>query len=179
MIDESHFLAGSESPPHSRSPGPPTPCPQCGHRVLPDVSAGRCPTCGRECTRRAEKPNQHIADELFFRRERRSYWGLGFWVLLIVGPVYVAAFSVFESDILSSMPPSLRPYAEVSSNPVLALSLCAAGAGFCLANLWFPRERLRDILAYAVLIGFLILVFYGGLILPAAHVIRLIARLIH
>jgi hypothetical protein len=147
--------------------------------VLPDVSAGRCPACGRECTRRAEKPNQHIADELFFRRERRSYWGLGFWVLLIVGPVYVAAFSVFESDILSSMPPALRRYAEVSSNPVLALSLCAAGAGFCLANLWFPRERLRDILAYAVLIGFLILVFYGGLILPAAHVIRLIARLIH
>ena len=86
---------------------------------------------------------------------------------------------MFKSDILSSLPASLRLYVEISSNPLLALSLCAAGAGFCLANLSFPRERLRDILAYAVLLAFVILVFYGGFFFPAMEVISLINKLIH
>ena len=44
----------------------------------------------------AEKPDKHIADELFFRREWRSYWGMGSWVLLLVGPACVAVFSFVQ-----------------------------------------------------------------------------------
>ena len=151
-------------------------CPGCGRRVAPGaLEAKRCPDCGREYTGGIESNEVKgpVADELFFRREQRAKWGICFWVVLLVGPLYAIAFTYFKwntLDIVLWLPARIWPYAEFCANPIVALCLCAAGAGFCLANLWFPRERFRDVLAYTFLIWLVFLAIYGGLFFAGSMV---------
>jgi len=93
--------------------------------------------------------------------EERARWRRAFWAFIIIGPVLAVVFMFFRRDILSSAPPSLREFVEISSQPVVSLGLSAAGAGFCLANVWFTRRRFADKLAYAFLIAFLVMGAYG------------------
>jgi hypothetical protein len=157
----------------------PTICPQCSHRFPPGApEPARCPDCGRESSGHGEskEPKKPIADELLFRSEQRAYWTICFWVLVLVGPLYPVALIYFHWDLRSSLPASLLPYAGFSANPIVLPCVCAAGAGFCLANLWFPRQRFRDILAYSFLIALVLMAVYGGLFLAASIVQAIIAH---
>ena len=139
-------------------------CPECGHRFppgAPDPSC--CPDCRWQCTGygESEELKPPIPDNMPVTPEERERWWRGFWGFLSIGPLLAVMFLFFQQDILSSAPPSLREFVEISSQPILSLGLSAAGAGFCLANVWFARRRFADKLAYSFLISVLVMGAYG------------------
>ena len=146
----------------------PTICPECGHRFppgAPDPSC--CPDCRRVCSGygESEEIKLPIPEEMPVTSEERARWKRGFWVFLFIGPVLALVFMFFRQDIVSSVPPSLRGFVQISSQPILSLGLSAAGAGLCLANARFARRRLADKLAYSFLFGIDVLAAYAGIIL--------------
>src|SRR5258705_10909513 len=101
---------------------PPTLCPACGHRVAPGApEASWCPDCRSECTGYGESMEIKlpVADEMPVTREEGARWGMWFWVFFFIGPLFAVTLIMFERDILSSLPASLRPFTEVASHPFL------------------------------------------------------------
>lgn len=154
----------------------PTICPECGHRFPPEgPEPARCPDCGCQCTSygESEEVKEPIPEEMPVTLKERARWKVGFWSFLTIGPLFAAAFMLFQGGILSSQP----GFVGASAQSVLLLCLSAAGAGFCLANVRLARQRFADKLAYSFLFGIDVLAAYAGLFLAGAMVIGLITTL--
>jgi hypothetical protein len=152
----------------------PTVCPQCGHRFPPGApEPSCCPDCRLLCTGygESEEIQLPLPDAMPVTAGERAWWRTWSWAFFFIGPLFAVVLALFKRDILSSLPAALRPFVEANSHPLLPLCLSAAGAGFCLAKLWFTRRRFGDILAYAFLISFVVMVLYGAIFLAGNAIV--------
>jgi hypothetical protein len=144
-----------------------TRCSKCGREFPPGTpEPSWCPDCGRLCTGYAERKEIELPlpEEMPVTPEERAHWWMWFWVFFLLGPLFAIASWLIMPGILSTLPPSLRPYREINSHGFVPLCLGAAGAGYCLANLCFKRRRFADILPFSFVFGIVVMAAYWGIV---------------